>query len=577
MNVSRTAAFALLVAACDGSDGEPAPSSAQTDAASSSIVAGSGGDPSTGVAAVGAGGESSTLATTTASGSGGGGNGESGGGDAAGGGSSVGGGDGGGSSILVPWTPQEAELLLGSDRVGRVLLADAQLLPGTLAEVELAFGIGRHCEAVEGREIFLIEEHQVRPEGIPAHAAEPVPRFVFGGCGGDPDHPSDARSADLFAVLLSDPGADEPDPLDETIIELMGLDDQTGVYNFYELRRDEETGRGTVTRIVEGADGTVTRLVKRPTASLQVETAATRACFSCHPHGAPLMNELRSPWPNWLSSERPLPARAYGGETADLIGAGTGDDGSPSNAGDLQTLIEIGSTLSLRGNGSPQHGHLSRVSAGLAPGGARRLLRSVLCDSEVSWERVGETVPLGVFLDGDAVAGSGLGRPLLSAPVAGGLTPVRGDIDRRIESALVQRGYLSPELVTAARLVDDQHDVFSEARCSVLDLIAQDVQLDDFSAALRSALLASMPADEQPARAAYRLGLLAEPPEVGSELRTAYWEEATARLTAAVAASGDGPGRALLLEELSRRLDGAIALFPDSEHPRPRYDVAPID
>src|SRR5262245_57739170 len=129
----------------------------------------------------------------------------------------------------------ETRRLFGDDRVGDALRNRPSKVPGTFAQVEALFGIGRKCARGDSKEIFVVEERQTRANGEQTPSEEGLmPRAVVTGCSTSPD--SRAESYSLMVALVSSPDAPhagDGDPMLLTSVEVMALDRKTGLYNFY--------------------------------------------------------------------------------------------------------------------------------------------------------------------------------------------------------------------------------------------------------------------------------------------------------------------------------------------------------
>jgi hypothetical protein len=222
-------------------------------------------------------------------------------------------------------------------------------------------------------------------------------------------------------------------------------------------------------------------------------------------------------------------------------------------ANDLEATIRAGVRASIEGD-APGGGLVGAVLAGTQPGGPARLLRSVLCATELDLASAFDTAPFELFVDPSAAAIAGLQRPPVASPdLLPSDVPVRAEVDRRVETALQKARGLEPGVVLAARLVDDEEDAFSAARCGLLDgtvarMDAGATPNDALAGALRERL-----AGEEAPRAAYARRLLEAAGDAGPE-RSAYIDDLRARFAAKAAALATEEGHAELRARVASRL-----------------------
>lgn len=384
--------------------------------------------------------------------------------------------------------------LFGDDRVADALTRDPSRAPQTLIEHEALFDVGRTCD-----DVFVVEERATRQHDMTLALDRVVPRVVYGPC-------RSGLVADLFTVAPTDPDRDPADPLVRTSIETMALDRTSHTYSFYVFDAAGVTrifrDRDRVRTISATRDGTVRELDAGP------------RCFSCHVHGEPLMPTPSNPWSNWVSSKHPK-AQSYVDETAAIVGkARFADDFEPMVRNSVRAMVTA-----------------SELDA-----------RSLFCATTVQFA----TSPLALWVDPGAVAGSGIVAPKSDLD----LVPVRADYDLRVEAEAIARGVLRAETVMALRLVDDENDAFSSARCALLPA--------SFSEASVRAVLDRAFADRTDPAAMYAKALLSGAGV--SEARAVYLEAVRARIAAA--------GTTLEARVASRRV-AARALFPGPSHPIP--------
>lgn len=493
-----------------------------------------------------------------------------------------------------------ADAFWGDDRVGRKLAGlsegDACYLPKTFEELETCFGIGRKCTRRDSQEVFVVEEKQTRnTDGKVEPADKAVPRVVVSGCNdGDRTDPASlVRSFGLFVGLFSPRGDTHlGDSLLLSPVEVMALDDTTGLYNFYVF------GEDGVTRVFRDKAGKVLeRTMTKAGASAAQAPAVKDRCFSCHVNGGPIMNEIADPWTNWVSFKKASSVSdEVAGTTKELVSIAIpdGERGTSSLAGDLEQTMKVAQCRFIAGSGckktgaidpnAPQNGFANAVLTGQQPGGVGRLLRSVFCQTELQYLSANESIPAQVFFDPDAVAAAQLRAVASNGDVRfPHLFPVRSEFDKGVELYLIGKRVLGPQTMTAIRLVDDENDVFSGERCGLLDelskgsLATEGARLDRRVRELIDAKLTPGPkafsfVSTMPARAAYIKALVAQslPAEERNAARDAYLAEVRTRYAEKVAAF-QGEGRAAFEERQAERKAAVRTLFGDA-HPFPILD-----
>lgn len=376
------------------------------------------------------------------------------------------------------------DAFFGNDRIGQKLSTlaadDPCKFPKTYQEIEKCFSIGRECKRRDSAEVFVVEENQTRDvTGEAAAATQTVPRAVVTGCNlGDRTDPATLeQSFSLMVGLFSPPGDTHGgDSILFSPVEVMALDQTTGLYNFYLF-----SPQG-ISRFYKDESGTVLeRTLTRSGTSQPRPPAERERCFACHVNGGPLMNELSDPWTNWVSFKKNFSVSArLSGTTADLVELAkpNAEKGTSSLAGDLEQTMRAAACRFVGGSGctpggtfdltAPQNGFGNAVLTGKLPGGTARLLKSVFCETELHYVTASQSVPPQLFFDPQAVAAASL--PNVSAdgdlrfPF---LFPVRSEIDKSVELFMIGRHLLAPTTVNAIRLVDDENDVFSAERCGV--------------------------------------------------------------------------------------------------------------
>lgn len=472
------------------------------------------------------------------------------------------------------------DAIFGYDRVGAALKDHTDRIPTTLSEVEALFGIGRACTRRDSKEIFVVEEPRSRlPNGDVTVEGALLPRAVISGCntGELSDPASVTRSTSLFMALVSDPDRAERTNGDGILtepIEVMAFDEKSGIYDFYVFDKTPD-GKPEVTRVYRNEE-TGAVLERRMTSTGRPSRPAppangSKRCFACHVNGAPLMNEMRDPWTNWISFKKTLPVSRLAGDTKALVSeaAPNASTGRASLANDLEPIMRSAIRAQVSGVGAPGSGWASRMMA--RADGLPRMLSSVFCETELNYTSATDAIPIEAFIDpdltnGDLIAPSAFGeRPML--------LPIRSEMDRAVEAWLTDNEYLSHELVLAVRLFDDENDVFSEARCRLKEgavaAIAGARQAADVRERLRTYLLSR--AEEatfkttQPRRYAYLVALLQPEPSL-----TAL-DEAFAEYAAELAARFETMKGDLARVETrdQARKDRARRMFPGASSPLP--------
>ena len=501
----------------------------------------------------------------------------------------AGGGGGAAAGVGAEQDVREKVTLWGNDRVADVLKKSPDKVPGTYPEVEKLFGIGRACARQDSKEIFVVEEPSSRATGEQESTSQVLPRAVITGCNTDRQDPESVRqSFSLMVALVSSPDAPhaaEGDPMVLEPVEVMALDTKTGLYNFYVFESNGSGKPGTVTRIMRDATDRVLELEKLPGKAATKRVSEDRRCFNCHVAGGPLMNEMTEPWTNWVSTHKMLPEESsLTGETASIVteaAALHGEHSRSSLANDLeQTMRAAIRTWVYGASDAAGSGFGQMMLDGTQPGGMPQMLRSVFCQTELGFMSSSDTVPLELFVDPAAVSGAGFVKPTAYPSEPFELLPVRSEMDKRIEAFLQKTGYLTARTITAIRLVDDENDIFSSARCALHAEAVEGLPAApaDVDAHLRKLLLAKHAAGALPAmsapRSAYLAALLdgAIPDASLAKPRAAYFAEAKLRFEKATAQLTTSKGRAKLAARLDARQMAAHEMFPDSANPLPVLD-----
>lgn len=477
---------------------------------------------------------------------------------------------------------QSASAFYGEDRVGDALVGHDDRIPSTLAEVEELFGVGRACKRADSKEIFVVEESRSRmPNGELTEVGEHLlPRAVISGCNtGDLTDPTSIeRSTSLFVALISDPeraAETKGDGILKDPVEVMAYDRKAGTYNFYVFDRDE-SGAHEVTRIFRDDDGKVRerRLVagSKPSAPAAPDASRPERCFACHVNGAPLMNEMRDPWTNWISFKKTLPLCDLASTTKELVSeaAPSAETSRASLANDLEPIMRA--AIRAHVNGTSRNGW-ARQQLKDPKVGLPKLLRSVFCETELNYATATDAVPFEALIDPDVTNGE------LVAPDAFGdnphQMPIRSDMDRAVEGWLVAKGYLSPDMALAVRLFDDENDIFSAARCGLAKPVAEAIgdakEPSDVRARIRQALAAGAAElsfeESQPMRAAFLRALLADKPKKSAveAAHAAYSMELAERFEAMKA------DPSLIDQRAAARKAAALKKFPGRSSPLPVF------
>jgi hypothetical protein len=476
----------------------------------------------------------------------------------------------------------ELDRVLGDDRVGHVLRASPSTIPDRLSTFESAFGVGRACNRNDSKEIFAVEETSTRITGSQVETPNLLPRLVIGGCNQNPSRPGSVRQTfEMLVAMVSDTERDPNDPIPTQPVEIMALDDTTGLFNFYVLEPSAvPNGPATVTRFVRRADDVVERWQKVAGRPATKEVFPNRKCFNCHVHGGPIMNELTEPWTNWVSSHKTL-SRALSGDSRALVSEARPFDrehGRSSLANQLEQITRASIAMWVEGiPGVPGSGLGAQILAGAQPGGVPQLLRSVFCETEVNYASVFNTVPVAAFVDGTVAAFASLEPPI--PPVSGAsftLLPVRSETDQRIEKFLQKAHVLTPDTVLSVRIFDDARDIFSTRRCAIHADVTRRLANAAPDAAVRAALLDALDTEETvqattPAQRKYLRALLDPRPD--SEVRDAaeseYLTDITGRYTAETSKLESDGGRDQIAQRWRARQASARAMFPTAANPLP--------
>jgi len=479
---------------------------------------------------------------------------------------------------------KERNSLFGEDRVGDALRTHLDLVPGTFQQYEQLFKVGRACAREDSKEIFVVEESQSRATGEQKPSGL-LPRAVVTGCNTDRANPDSVKNSfNLMAALVSSPdvpGASKGDPMVFSPLEVMALDRRTGTYNFYVFESNGPNRPGTITRVMRDAITGATKEIKLAPAAKVVKAASkTKRCFSCHVNGGPLMNEMQNPWSNWVSTRKTLPKGTFGGETFSVVSEAAPIDASHSRsslANDLEQIMKAGIRVWINGD-SPTTGFGLMTLEGSMPGGMPLLLKSVFCETELNYASSNDVVPLELFVDPASSIGSGILVPpaYASDPFPFQL-PIRSEHDKRIEVYLQKIGVLTPRTVSAVRVIDDEHDVFSSARCALHADVVKGLPTDktQIDAHVRTVIAQKLAAKSWPSMSAARVdyvGKLVDAKVTDATVttaRTAYFVDLKARFDKSAAQLDTASGRTKLKTRVTTTKQSAKTMFPEAANPLP--------
>src|SRR5689334_12112109 len=190
------------------------------------------------------------------------------------------------------------------------------------------------------------------------------------------------------------------------------------------------------------------------------------------------MNEMTEPWTNWVSTHKQLPESKLAGETLSIVSEAAAphtEHNRSSLANDLEQTMRAAIRTWVNG-ATPGTGHGNETLLGEQPNGLPGLLNSVFCQTELQYASAFDTTPVELFIDPLAVTGGNFQRPPADqADLFPILLPVRSEMDKRIELFLQKTGYVSQRAALAVRVWDDENDVFSKARCDLLQDVVKDL------------------------------------------------------------------------------------------------------
>ncbi len=484
----------------------------------------------------------------------------------------------------------ETKGLFGDDRVADVLNGHLDKVPKSFPEFEKLFGVGRACKRTDSKEIFVVEESSTRATGEQEVTDQLLPRAIVTGCNtgeGNPDAEPAYRSYSLMAALFSSPdvpNASKGDPMVFDRVEVMALDRKTGLYNFYVMTPSADAKKpGILQRVQLRPDGNVYTITKDPTKTrTTTKKSADRLCNNCHVNMGPLMNEMHEPWTNWVSTHKTLPETAseLSGETKSIVSEAISLDGKHSRsslANDLEKTMTAAIRVWNEGQATAAgSGFVQANLDGDQPQGVDGLLESVFCQTEVQYASAFTTVPVELFVDPGAVAGGNFQPPpSYTAEPFPILMPVRSDMDKRIETALIKKKVLSQKTTIAIRLIDEKRDIFSSARCKVLDTVLTGLPDDatQVDAHVRNVLRGKKAELYRgPKLVAYADALLKDDttPETLKATRVAYLADALAAYNQDTSKLTTVAGRDQLKKRSQDRKNAARAMFDRDANPMPQ-------
>lgn len=480
---------------------------------------------------------------------------------------------------------------LGNDRFGKALKRGrpqlpktmGELVPATLIDLEKLLGIGASCARADSNEVFAIEDRRTRSAAAARNVDQVVPRFVIAGCASEAGRQGAdglRKSFELLSLVKTEEG-------ERKTIEAMALDEDLGIFNFYDLVYDK-AGPAELRRFVQESDGSTTMITLKQGQGKNAVLAETttkppsKMCFGCHLNAGPIMNPLRPPWTGWISPRRPASAvRLREGDRQHLLQAAVLDaaKGKSGFANDLEVILKAGLHAYVAGDGQ-QKGLLARRLA--APGGLKQALRSVFCQTEVGFAAGTDRLQLELLADPEAAtlpaaladrdafgAFAEEREKLFADPPrtfgtgAPNIAPVRSEIDRAIEQQLIAKGWLSWRVALAIRLLDDAKDVFSSKRCETLDGLSAELLTTKVPATFLTGLKAKLLERVGALRlalptATYATQLLGDAP-LGLPAQTAYHKALAARVESAPLNK-----EAVKAEIISRR-QAAYALYTSAD------------
>jgi len=241
-------------------------------------------------------------------------------------------------------------------------------------------------------------------------------------------------------------------------VEMIAFDATAGVFNYYETDGQTLNFFGNSTDMLKGKG-----------------SSDDRRCAGCHVGGGLIMKELRAPWLHW-EGDTTTPG-------VDTLVKGNALLGSKSNGIELEGTVDSANSI-----WNPK-----RIDFLKKVGDTKELLRPLFCTPEIQIGSGGpgdvSSVPGELLLDpvlnnfpflgfesadykaligenGQEVAGTGKADTFF--PFA---FPHRSSIDADYVQQLISKRVVSQEFVKDVLSVDFTRPIFSEDRCSLLDLV----------------------------------------------------------------------------------------------------------
>jgi hypothetical protein len=299
-------------------------------------------------------------------------------------------------------------------------------------------------------------------------------------------------------------------------MELIAWDYTRKVFNFWEL---VGTGTSTDWRFLGNSDDVLADVASINLGREKPEFGKRLRCSACHTLGGPVMKELEPPFNDWSTREQPpgLGKLKLDRDTAPLFE-------KPAEAKNLSRLVKQGIDRLLA----------ERTKRTDNPLSLRQELRSLFTTMEINLatdrvpfrerlkQKAAIEIPRDFFADARLAQEKGkIEVPAalyhkqlqwLEARFAGDETPgliethhafsvpIRSYMDQRTIDSLLERKFLTPELVEAVLLVDFTMPVYSRARASLMRYVPENAKN---AANLREQLLKALrdaPKDDTAAR-----------------------------------------------------------------------------
>jgi hypothetical protein len=255
-------------------------------------------------------------------------------------------------------------------------------------------------------------------------------------------------------------------------VEMIGKDDTTGVFNYYELVEGNQwVFFGTSEDFIGNGYncGKDTGFCISNNSSKQ-SNASGKSCSSCHVSGGLIMKELSSPWLHWTAGF------ANGSQAVVSKNPGLGRQDQGEN-------LEFNVVRKSFGDYNK-----ARVKI-LAKRGVQELLRPLFCTMDInltsglgSSDLFADRAFAGGFLSVDSTVYNKLKTdPRVRQTVIGTdkddtaspfTFPSKGQIDNQYLEALKTAGFIDDEFIKDVLRVDFTRPIFSPARCALVDVVA---------------------------------------------------------------------------------------------------------